>query len=279
MAARHAGRGGGAAGGRAPDHLEHARPRRADAQRGAEHGDARDAADRGPAPGAHRSHPRRGAPRGPRARAGDDAGRGRGSRPGRLLDDRRRHGRACRGRRHGREPGPGERMGGDGGARARADRDPRSGALRQQWIIAAYAPIEAPQAKAAAASPAWAVGYQSLDALLVRAGFGRVVKDGFAFQINQTDPLTHGVRELFGSRPDMPSDAVASAIRAPAAFSPPNASAYLQLALRPRTGWYPTGDLVSRTGLLLLLAWALVFGAHELTASLDRTQSEIGRAS
>src|SRR5256885_14661232 len=67
-----------------------------------------------------------------------------------------------------------------------------------QWIIAAYAPIEAPQAKAAAASPAWAVGYQSLDALLVRAGFGRVVKDGFAFQINQTDPLTHGVRELFG---------------------------------------------------------------------------------
>src|SRR2546430_13990272 len=45
-----------------------------------------------------------------------------------------------------------------------------------QWIIAAYAPIEAPQAKAAAASPAWAVGYQSLDALLVRAGFGRVVR-------------------------------------------------------------------------------------------------------
>ena len=147
-----------------------------------------------------------------------------------------------------------------------------------QWIIAAYAPIEAPQAKAAAASPAWAVGYQSLDALLVRAGFGRVVKDGFAFQINQTDPLTHGVRELFGSRPDMPSDAVASAIRAPAAFSPPNASAYLQLALRPRTGWYPTGDLVSRTGLLLLLAWALVFGAHELTASLGRTQSALAQA-
>src|SRR6266513_2148324 len=85
-----------------------------------------------------------------------------------------------------------------------------------QWIIAAYAPIEAPQAKAAAASPAWAVGYQSLDALLVRTGFGQVVKDGYDFGINQSDPLTRRVRALFGSRPCMPSDAVASAIRAPA---------------------------------------------------------------
>jgi diguanylate cyclase (GGDEF)-like protein len=147
-----------------------------------------------------------------------------------------------------------------------------------QWIIAAYAPIEARQARAAAASPAWAVGYQSLDALLVRAGFGRVVKDGYDFEINQTDPLTHRARELFGSRPDMPSDAVASAIRAPAAFSPPTASAFLELALRPRTGWYPTLDLVTKTGLLLLLAWALVFGAHELMANLGRTQRALAQA-
>jgi diguanylate cyclase (GGDEF)-like protein len=146
-----------------------------------------------------------------------------------------------------------------------------------QWMIAAYAALEGRPASGGAASPAWAVGYESLDALLIRAGFGRLVKDGYDFDITQVDPLTNRMRELFGSRPDMPADAVASAIHAPAAFSPPNASAYLQLALRPRTGWYPTRDLVTKTGLLLLLAWILVFGAHELTASLRRTQSALAQ--
>jgi diguanylate cyclase (GGDEF)-like protein len=144
-----------------------------------------------------------------------------------------------------------------------------------QWMIAAYAALEGRPAKEGAASPAWAVGYESLDALLVRAGFGRLVKDGYDFQITQLDPLTHKARELFGSRPDMPADAAASAIHPPAAFSPPGARAYLHLALRPRAGWFPTRDLVTKTGLLLLLAWTFVFGAHELTASLRRTQSAL----
>src|SRR4029077_1615842 len=57
-----------------------------------------------------------------------------------------------------------------------------------QWIIAAYTAIEPRPAKGAAASPAWAVGYESLDGLLVRVGFGRLVKDGYDFDITQVDP-------------------------------------------------------------------------------------------
>src|SRR5207302_1947825 len=146
-----------------------------------------------------------------------------------------------------------------------------------QWMIAAYAALEGRPATAAVAAPAWAVGYESLDSLLVRAGFGRLASDGYDFEITQIDPLTHRVRELFGSRPDVPADAVSGAIRAPAALSPPGASAYLVLALWPRSGWYPVRDLTTRTGLLLLLGWAFVFGTHELTASVRRTQGALAQ--
>src|SRR5205807_3534687 len=149
-----------------------------------------------------------------------------------------------------------------------------------QWMIAAYAALEgrpATAAAAAAAAPAWAVGYESLDSLLVRAGFGRLASEGYAFQITQIDPLTHRVRELFGSRPDVPADAVSGAIRAGAALSPPSASAYLGLAMWPRSGWYPVLDLATKTGLLLLLGWTFVFGAHELTASVRRTQGALAQ--
>src|SRR5205085_2546466 len=85
------------------------------------------------------------------------------------------------------------------------------------------------------------------------------------------------VRELFGSRPDVPADAVSGAIRAGAALSPPSASAYLGLAMWPRSGWYPVLDLATKTGLLLLLGWTFVFGAHELTASVRRTQGALAQ--
>src|SRR5947207_5135016 len=146
-----------------------------------------------------------------------------------------------------------------------------------QWMIAAYAALEGRPATAAAAAPAWAVGYESLDSLLVRAGFGRLAGEGYDFEITQIDPLTHRVRELFGSRPDVPADAVSGAIRAPAALSTPSASAYLGLAMWPRSGWYPALDLATKTGLLLLVGWTFVFGTHELTASVRRTQGALAQ--
>jgi diguanylate cyclase (GGDEF)-like protein len=147
-----------------------------------------------------------------------------------------------------------------------------------QWIIAAYAATGARPGTRALPPAAWAVGYQSLDALLTQARFDQVVKDGYEFAITQTDPLTHRARQLFGSHPDTPTDMVSGAIHAPAALAPSTAPAYLELAVRPQLGWYPTRNLATETGLLLFLAWALAFGAHELAASADRAHLALAEA-
>jgi len=59
---------------------------------------------------------------------------------------------------------------------------------------------------------------------------------------------------------------------------PASPSAYLELAVRPRTGWYPARDLVAEIGLLAVLAWILAFGTHDLTHSLSRTRAALATA-
>ena len=164
------------------------------------------------------------------------------------------------------------------------DRGTRAGAgilgpvrYGSQWIIAVYAPSGARPGRSAVAPAAWAVGYQSLDALLTQARFERLVKDGYEFTIAQIDPLTHNARQLFGSRLDMLTDTVSSAIPAPAALAPRTSAPYLELAVRPRTGWYPARDLATEIAVLLLLAWVFAFSVQELTASLRRTQSALAQ--
>jgi len=164
------------------------------------------------------------------------------------------------------------------------DRGTRAGAgilgpvrYGSQWIIAVYAPSGARPGRSAVAPAAWAVGYQSLDALLTQARFKRLVKDGYEFTIAQIDPLTHNARQLFGSRLDMLTDTVSSAIPAPAALAPRTSAPYLELAVRPRTGWYPARDLATEIAVLLLLAWVFAFSVQELTASLRRTQSALAQ--
>jgi diguanylate cyclase (GGDEF)-like protein len=165
------------------------------------------------------------------------------------------------------------------------DRGTRAGAgilgpvrYNSQWIIAVYAPNGARPERSGVAPAAWAVGYQSLDALLTQARFERLVKDGYEFTIAQIDPLTHNARQLFGSRLDMLTDTVSSAIPAPAALALQTPAPYLELAVRPRTGWYPARDLATEIAVLLLLAWVFAFSVQELTASLGRTQSALAQA-
>src|SRR5581483_908546 len=58
------------------------------------------------------------------------------------------------------------------------------------------------------------------------------------------DPMTMGLRTPPGLTRDMPGQ--------------------LQLAIRPREGWYPASRLASEIGLLALMAWLLAFGTHDL---------------
>jgi diguanylate cyclase (GGDEF)-like protein len=125
-----------------------------------------------------------------------------------------------------------------------------------QWLIAARAPIGGND---------WLVDYEDLDALLAQAGFGTLVYEGYDFHLYQPDPATHQARVFVSSQP--------AAFTAPAVGSAAGAGgSFLELAIEPRTGWYPMRDLVTEIGLLAVLAWALAFGVYDLTHSLKRTR-------
>jgi diguanylate cyclase (GGDEF)-like protein len=142
-----------------------------------------------------------------------------------------------------------------------------------EWFIVAEAPI-APQAaqpgralRAAAPSGGeLAVAYEGLDALLMRARFGRLVNEGYDFELSQGDARGHNSRVLFSSRPEGLNEPVVSGI---------GAARYLQLAIRPQGGWYPARVLTAEISLLALLTWALAFGAHDLTGSLRRARAAL----
>ena len=147
-----------------------------------------------------------------------------------------------------------------------------------QWLVAAQAPIELRSANGSAAAGARSVAYENLDALLVRARFGRLVNEGYDFELSQREPVGHEPRVFLSSRPGTLAEAVTSGINPPVALLPAAASGYLELAVRPRTGWYPTRDLVAEIGLVVVLAWALAFGTHDLTHTLSRTRAALATA-
>jgi len=145
-----------------------------------------------------------------------------------------------------------------------------------EWFVVAQVPIEPQSTTGWAASGARCVGFETLDALLAQARFGLLVNEGYDFELSQLDPLTHQLREFLSSRPDTLIETLTSAIRAPAALSPASPSAYyLQLGVRPRTGWYPAPELATDIVVLIVVAWALAFGAHDLTGSLSRTRTAL----
>jgi diguanylate cyclase (GGDEF)-like protein len=147
-----------------------------------------------------------------------------------------------------------------------------------QWFVAAQAPIESRSAHGSAAAGARSVAYEGLDALLVQARFGRLVNEGYDFELSQHLPVTHESRVFLSSRPGTLAEPVTSGIHPPGALLPASPSAYLELAIRPRTGWYPARDLVAEVGLVVVLAWAFAFGTHDLTHSLSRTQAALATA-
>jgi diguanylate cyclase (GGDEF)-like protein len=147
-----------------------------------------------------------------------------------------------------------------------------------QWLVAAQVPIELRSAKGSATAGARSVVYEGLDALLVEARFGRLVNEGYDFELFQREPVSHEPRVFLNSRPGTLTEAMTSVIHPPGPLSAASPSAYLELAVRPRTGWYPARDLATEIGLVVVLAWALAFGTHDLTHTLSRTQAALATA-
>ena len=141
--------------------------------------------------------------------------------------------------------------------------------LGSEWLLAMRAPLEgntAPQPLG------WAVAYADLDEITVDTHLARLVDQGYDFELGQVEPRSAHSRVFASSVTDPLVDTVSVRIRLPAGYAPAVPGSYLQLAVRPRAGWFPATDLASDIGLLVFLAWLLAFGVHDLSHALQRSR-------
>lgn len=147
-----------------------------------------------------------------------------------------------------------------------------------QWIVAARAPIVLPTANGAARRAGFGIAYQPLHQLLASAKVGELAKAGYDFELSQLDPLNRRSRVFFGSRSTPLSEPVTRAIRLPVGGSQNVPGDYLTLAVRPRAGWYPAGEVVTEIALLAVIAWLLALGARDVTRTSSRLRAALAVA-
>jgi diguanylate cyclase (GGDEF)-like protein len=132
-----------------------------------------------------------------------------------------------------------------------------------RWFVAAQAPVELPRTSSSTTG-ARAFAYEALDALLPGAGLARLVREGYDFELSQDAQNSPAPRVFLRSRAAALAEPVTGAILTPDAATSPPSPAFLQLAVRPHSGWYPIGPIAADVALLVLLAWALALGAYDL---------------
>ena len=140
--------------------------------------------------------------------------------------------------------------------------------LGSQWFVAARSPL--PQ------SQGWSVSYADLDELIADSHLARLVDMGYDFELSQVDPRSARSRSFVGSSTELLTDAIGAKISLPTAAAIPGS--FLQVAIRPRGGWYPATLLASEIGLLAFLAWLLAFGTHDLNHALQRARGALAAA-
>ncbi len=143
--------------------------------------------------------------------------------------------------------------------------------LGSEWLVAIRDPI-AP-AGGQPQSRGFAVAYGDLDELIAESHLARLVDMGYAFELSQVEPRSTRPRVFVSTSTDPLTDSVAARIRLPVAAAVPGS--YLQVAIRPRTGWFPASLLASEIGLLAFLTWMLSFGTHDLIHALQRSRAAL----
>jgi diguanylate cyclase (GGDEF)-like protein len=154
------------------------------------------------------------------------------------------------------------------------------GPIRQgsEWLVAARVPVVSRESSGDSRPLQWSVAYANLDALIAPARLGRLVEMGYDFELSQVEPRSARSRAFVGSDTQPVSDAVTATIRLPPGFSAAIPGSYLQLAIRPRSGWYAPAQLAAGIGLLVFLAWLFAFGIHDLSHALQRANSKLSGA-
>jgi diguanylate cyclase (GGDEF)-like protein len=151
----------------------------------------------------------------------------------------------------------------------------RQGSL---WIVATREPIEILNESGTPQQVGWAVAYEDLEQLLADAKVGQLVNSGYTFALLQTDPQTRQSRVFVSSGTGPPQDPARITIRAPAPNAQTVRAPYFDLAIRPHEGWYPIAKLATDVGLLLLVAWLLAFGTHDLLHRSHRLQEALAES-
>jgi len=114
-----------------------------------------------------------------------------------------------------------------------------------------------------------------LDQFLSSLQLSRLIDSEYDFELSKMDAAGGRPRVFVSTRIDPLSDGVASVIRAPQGFSQDLPSGYLQLAIRPKTGWYPVRELAAAIALLAFVAWLLAFATHDLVHSMNRAKEAL----
>jgi diguanylate cyclase (GGDEF)-like protein len=150
--------------------------------------------------------------------------------------------------------------------------------LGSQWLLTARVPIIPAIPGIESPARGWAVSYSDLDELISGSHLARLTDAGYDFEVSQVEPRSARTRIFVSSSNDPLVDAVAIKLRLPNGFQPATAGSYLQVAILPRTGWYPATELASDIGLLAFLAWLLAFGTHDLSHALHRSRAALNAA-
>jgi diguanylate cyclase (GGDEF)-like protein len=117
-----------------------------------------------------------------------------------------------------------------------------------------------------------------LDQLLSRLPLSRLIDPEYDFALSKIGLSGAPPRVFVSSRLDALEQPVVGVVRAPAAFSQELPTGYLELAVRPKSGWYPARDLAFAVGLLASVAWLLAFATHDLVHSLHRARDALGHS-
>jgi diguanylate cyclase (GGDEF)-like protein len=144
-----------------------------------------------------------------------------------------------------------------------------------QWIVATRAPIQGRGEDGAYQRIGWAVAFADLQQILVNAKLGRLAEAGYAFALSQPNVSGVGSRVFVSSSTAPLQDPARIAVRRPAIAGEAAGARYLELAVRPREGWYPPSKLAANIGLLALVAWLLAFGTHDLVHRSQRLQEAL----
>ncbi len=147
--------------------------------------------------------------------------------------------------------------------------------LGSQWLVAMRVPVFM---KTTGEPVGWAVSYADLEELIADSHLARLAEGGYDFELNQVEPRSARTRVFVSSSVDPLADAIGTPIRMPAGFVPASPGSYLQVAIRPKSGWYPATELASDVGLLAFMSWLLAFGTHDLNHALQRSRAALASA-